>query len=322
MTKNNKIYRFIKLWGTVAIAALLYAVAIELFLFSSTVVVGGATGMATLLDIFLGNGTWLNAGVFVILLNVPIIIYCFVRRPRRLAVKTTVYVILLGAFIFTMRMLNWGDRMHELLGGDGANHKMLYTLIGGGLSGVSLPLMLSVGGSTGGSDIVGMMLQSKNRSSSTDSIRGIFFANIALLFVGAVVMYFVSGLSDAVNLFIYSIAAIVVSEIVHERMFHGFSSAIELEITTTKPQEMTDALLEKLKHGVTYVKAVGGYTGQEKTMILCVIYKRQLTLARRIIGKVDASAFAYVENVREVIGRGFVNKEDHILDEQCDIADA
>ncbi len=322
MTKNNKTYRFIKLWGTVALAALLYAVAIELFLFSSTVVVGGATGMATLLDIFLGNGTWLNAGVFVILLNVPIIIYCFARRPRRLAVKTTVYVLLLGAFIFTMRMLNWGDSLHQLLGGDGTNHKMLYTLIGGGLSGVSLPLMLSVGGSTGGSDIVGMMLQSKNKSSSTDSIRGIFFANIALLFGGAVVMYFISGLADAVNLFIYSIAAIVVSEIVHERMFHGFSSAIELEITTTKPEEMTQALIEKLKHGVTYVKAVGGYSGQEKTMILCVIYKRQLTLARRIIGKVDANAFAYVENVREVIGRGFVNKEDHILDEQCDTADA
>lgn len=318
MTKNNKIYRFIKLWGTVALAALLYAVAIELFLFPSSVVVGGATGMATMLDLFLPDSIWLSAGIMVVAINIPIIIYCFVRRPRRLAVKTTVYVLLLGLFLLVMRILGWGSELHTVLGGDSTSNKMLYTLVGGGLSGVSLPLMLSVGGSTGGSDIVGMMLQSKNKSSSTDSIRGIFFANIALLFAGAVVMYFAHGADSAVNLFIYSIAAVVVSEIVHERMFRGFSSAIELEITTTKPDEMTQALLDKLKHGVTYVKAVGGYSGQEKTMILCVIYKRQLTMARRIIGKVDASAFAYVENVREVIGRGFVNKEDHILDEQCD----
>ncbi len=316
MTKNNKTYRFIKLWGTVVLAALLYAIAIELFLYPSTVVVGGATGMATLLDIFVGNGTWLNTGVFVVLLNIPIIIFCFANKAKRFAIKTTVYIALLGAFITIMRLLDWGNSLHALLGGDGTNHKMLYTLIGGGIAGVTLPMMLSVGGSTGGSDIVGLILQNRNSSSSSDSIRGIFFANIAFLLAGSIVMYLISGLADAVNLFIYSITAIVVSEIVHERMFHGFSSAIELEITTSKPEEMTAALLQKLKHGVTYVKAVGGYSGQEKTMILCVIYKRQLTLARRIIGKVDPSAFAYVENVREVIGRGFANKEDHLVDDK------
>lgn len=316
MTKNNKVYRLAKLWGTVTLAALLYAVAIEIFLYPSTVVVGGATGMATLIDIFVGNDTWLNTGVIVLFINVPIIIYCFACRHKRLAIKTTVYVVLLGLFITIMRLLDLGTSVHALLGGDGTNNKMLFTLIGGGIAGVSLPLMLSVGGSTGGSDIVGMILQSRNQTSSTDSIRAIFFANIALLLVGAIVMYCMYGLADAVNLFIYSVAAIVVSEIIHERMFRGFSSAIELEITTSKPEEMTQALLEKLKHGVTYVKAVGGYSGQEKTIILCVIYKRQLTLARRIIGKVDTSAFAYVENVREVIGRGFVNKEDNLVDGQ------
>ncbi len=315
MTKQTQTTRFIKLWGTVVLSALLYAVAIEIFLFPSNVVLGGATGMAVLLDLFLPESLWLCAGVFVLVINIPIIIYCFVRRPRRLAVKTTVYVTLLALFLFVMRVLDLGSIVHSLLGGDSASNKMLYTLVGGAVSGVSLPLMLSVGGSTGGSDIVGMMLQSRKQSSSTDSIRGIFFANIALLFVGAVVMYFVADIASAVNLFIYSMATIVVSEIVHESMFHGFSSAIELEITTTKPQEMTQALLDKLQHGVTYVKAVGGYSGEEKTMILCVIYKRQLTLARRIIGRVDSSAFAYVENVREVIGRGFANKEDKIMDE-------
>ena len=57
------------------------------------------------------------------------------------------------------------------------------------------------------------------------------------------------------------------------------------------------------------IKVIGGFSGQEKIMILCVIDKNQLTLARKVINSVDPNAFAYVENVREVIGKGFANKE-------------
>lgn len=315
MTKN-KMLKSIKMWSKIALASLTYAVAVELFLFPSTVVVGGATGLATLLDIFLTDSIWLSTGVFVLAINIPVLIYCYAVHHRRLAIKTTGYVTLLALFLILLRVFDLGATVHTLLGGDSASNKMLYTLVGGALSGLSLPIMLSVGGSTGGSDIAGMVLQRSKKFSSTDSIRAIFFANIGLLFGGSVVMYFVSGMESAINLFIYSTVGIVVNEIVHERVFHGFSSAIEIEITTTKPQEMADALMDKLKHSVTFVKAVGGYTGTEKTIVLCVIYKRQLTLARRIISRIDDKAFAYVENVREVIGLGFANKEDHLVEEK------
>ena len=91
-----------------------------------------------------------------------------------------------------------------------------------------------------------------------------------------------------------------------------------MEITTEKPQELADALLAELKHGVTQVRVTGGYSHSEKTMLLCVLNKHQLTHARRIINQVDPSAFAYVENVKEVVGKGFANKEIELDEEEND----
>ena len=188
--------------------------------------------------------------------------------------------------------------------------KVLYVLLGGALHGVSFPLMLSVNASTGGSDIVGLIAQRHTKKSGSDAMRVILATNIGIVLLAAIAYYIVTrdGV-ESINMFVYSVAAMFISEIVQEMIFKGFSAAVELEVTTEKPIEMSEALQNELKHGTTTVKVVGGYSHQEKSMVLCIINKRQLTRARRIISQVDPSAFAYVENVREVIGMGFANKE-------------
>ena len=143
-------------------------------------------------------------------------------------------------------------------------------------------------------------------------MRSIMVANVIILFASAVAYGFVNGAKEAVNMFIYSVAAMFMCEIVQETIFKGFSAALELEITTDKAEEMREALIAEIKHGVTTIRVVGGYSKQEKNMVLCVINRRQLTQARKIIHRVDPQAFAYVENVKEVIGKGFVNKEEEL----------
>ena len=143
-------------------------------------------------------------------------------------------------------------------------------------------------------------------------MRSIMVANVIILIASAVAYGFVNGAKEAVNMFIYSVAAMFMCEIVQETIFKGFSSALELEITTDKAEEMREALIAEIKHGVTTIRVVGGYSKQEKNMVLCVINRRQLTQARKIIHRVDPQAFAYVENVKEVIGKGFVNKEEEL----------
>ncbi|MCM1194981.1 MAG: DUF2179 domain-containing protein, partial [Firmicutes bacterium] len=212
---------------------------------------------------------------------------------------------------------NLAEIFKQVMVADGEEmDKVLYVVLGGALHGVSLPLMLSVNASTGGSDIVGLLAQRRSKKSGSDAMRVILATNIGIVLLSSVAYYIVmKDGEEAINMFIYSVAAMFIGEIVQEMIFKGFSSAVELEVTTDKPVEMSEALQKELQHGTTTIKVTGGYSHQEKNMVLCIIAKRQLARARRIINEVDPQAFAYVENVKEVIGRGFANKEIEMEDD-------
>lgn len=299
----------------ILLASLATAVSIELLLLPSNVVCGGALGVAGILDILL-TGTdpakwFMSVGIWLIVANFPIIISTFFFFRKRFAIKTMLYVLFLGAELIVFRVCNLSEVFKHVMVAEGEEmDKVLYVLLGGALHGVSLPLMLSVNASTGGSDIVGLIAQRHTKKSGSDAMRVILATNVGIVLLSAVAYYIVtrSG-EEAINMFVYSVAAMFIGEIVQETIFKGFSAAVELEVTTEKPIEMSQALQNELKHGTTTVKVVGGYSHKEKNMALCIINKRQLTRARRIISQVDPSAFAYVENVREVIGIGFANKE-------------
>ena len=312
--KRGFIYNF-KQVLIIFCASLATAVAVEVFLLPINAIIGGALGVASILDILLtglSSSKWyLSAGLWLVAINVPIVVYCFFRFRRRFTVKTMLYVLLLAVELVAMRVLNVADMVRTVMSSDDyVGDKVLYVVLGGALHGVSLPMLLSVNASAGGTDMVGLIVQRHTKKSSSIAMRLILAANAVVIVVASAVYWIVSSdATEAINMLIYSVSATFICEIVQEVIFKGFSSAIELEVTTDKPTEMAEALSSGLKHGVTSVKVVGGYSHQEKTLILCVINKSQLVKARRIINSVDPTAFAYVENVKEVIGKGFANKE-------------
>ena len=305
-------------------ASLATAVAVEVFLLPANAIIGGVLGVSSILDIMLtglSSTKWyFSAGVWIVAINVPIMVYCFCRYRRRFAVKTLIYLLFLAIELVVLRILSVAELVKTVMTPTDSNtyDKVLYVVLGGALHGLSLPLLLSVNASTGGTDIVGLIVQRHSKKSSSDAIRFILMANAVVITVASAVYWIVSkSAAEAINMFIYSISALFICEIVQEVIFKGFSSAIELEVTTDKPTEMADALKDGLKHGVTTVKVTGGYSHQEKTLILCVINKSQLVKARRIINRVDPTAFAYVENVKEVLGKGFANKEIELEDTEA-----
>lgn len=299
-------------------ASLATAISLELMLLPDNVLVGGVLSVASILDILLtrldASKWYMSIGLWQLVINIPIIIYCFFHYRRRFSVKTMIYVLFVAVELVLLRVFNVAELFKNVMATDDAQYdKVLFVLLGGALHGLSLPMMLSVNASTCGSDIVGLIVQRHSKKSSRDAMRLILATNLIILTIASVVFYVVDkDAGEAVNMFIYSVSAMFLGEIVQEIIFKGFSAALELEITTDKPEEMAEALQQGLKHGVTNVKVVGGYSHQERTLILCVINKSQLIKARRIINKVDPNAFAYVENVKEVIGKGFTNKENEL----------
>ena len=308
-------------------ASVATSVAVEVFLLPTNSIIGGVLGLSSILDILLtglsADKWYFSAGIWIVAVNIPIMIYCFCRHRRRFALKTTVYLLMLAAELIVLRVCSVAELVRGVMSVDGTEDKLLYVLLGGALHGISLPLLLSVNASTGGTDIVGLAVQKYSKKSSSDAIRFILIANALVIALSSVAYGLINKTAgEAINMFIYSMAALFVCEIVQEFIFKGFSSAIELEITTEKPTEMAQELTSQLRHGLTSVKVVGGYSHMEKEMLLCVIYKSQLVRARRIINHVDPNAFAYVENVKEVLGKGFANKEIELEQEENAVAES
>lgn len=307
-------------WKNIAVifvAALASAVSLELFLLPSDVVIGGALGLSSILDLLLTNGMsrdmwFLSAGMWLLVINIPVIVYCYIHFRRGFATRTLLYVVFLSVMLVALRLTQVAKLLDGIIDANNTGDRVVYVILGGALHGVSLPMVLSVNGSTGGSDIVGLIAQKNSKTGGSGAMRSIFIADVVIAFGSAVAYGFAKGVTAGVNMFIYSVSALFVCEIVQEVIFKGFSAALELEITTDKAEEMREALISEIKHGVTTIRVVGGYSKQEKNLVLCVINRRQLTLARKIIHRVDPTAFAYVENVKEVIGKGFANKEEDL----------
>ncbi len=309
--KNLKLLS-VKEYLLVILAALCCACSLEIFLIPNKVIVGGAVGIATILEVMLPNKAYFSSGIWVFAINIPIIIYCFVTHRKNFAVKTTVYIVLLTALLMLFKLINLRDAVGTfLLNGDGTADTTLYSIVGGALQGLSLPIMLSVDGSTGGSDIAGVMLQRHRGKSTSESMLGIFAANVVIIIIGVLAFYFFGGknLASSLSSLIHSLAGLFVFELVQESVFKGFSSAYEFQIATDNSEAVIAKLSEELKRGSTVIRAEGGYSHGKKDIVLCIIHKNQLTHAKRVLNEVDPHAFTFVEPVREVIGRGFINKE-------------
>lgn len=234
---NARFFRNVKEIAVIIFAAFVSAVSVQLFLLPNTTIVGGILGIASTLDLLIcvdGSAWYLSAGVWVFALNIPIVIYCFYNFSKRFAVKTLLYVTFLSLFLVLLRVFDVSRYVDIIMTNDVTKRdKVLYVLVGGILHGLSLPLMLSVNASTGGSDILAMMMQRQVRRSSSDVMRIILATNVLLLVASSVVLYCFNGnVTHSINLFIYSVSAMFIGEVVQEYIFKGFSSATELEITT------------------------------------------------------------------------------------------
>lgn len=298
--------RRLKTVFNIVIAAFLRAVALEMFLLPNKIVVGGAVGIAGLV-------TWLFdvsdfAGLFVLVINIPLLVAAFFKTDKNFVLKTAICVVLMAGFMELFALTDLAQTLGTAPVTD--ETKVLFALLGGALSGISLPLTLSVQASTGGSDIVTMILQKQRGIGNYSRVTlYIDFVTIALV---AIFSHWVVGDGDGMDVLIYSIASQFVANLVQNQIYKGYSSAYGFDIITDKPQEVAQALSENLHRGLTGLKVTGMYSHKEKTMIVCVIYKRQLNRARQIVRQVDPEAFATVYTVKEVVGNGFRNTEEDL----------
>ena len=169
-------------------------------------------------------------------------------------------------------------------------------------------MALKIGGSTGGADIVAVMIQ---RKVSASSIARVILAINSIIILSSLLVFYDANQNLAYNALpiMMSIFEVYVESNVNESITGGFHSAIEFRIITRKPEEISFALMHELSRGVTSLPATGMYTKEQYSMLLCVVNRRQVSALQRIIKSIDPDSFAVMSGVSQVLGLGFHRPE-------------
>lgn len=271
----------------VILGSMLMALGINFFYEPMRLVTGGVSGFAIIVKGLSRNV--IDGGIPVWLTNLVINIFLFAGSYRILG-KTFLRNTILGTLVFTGCL--YIVPIVDLAKGD----LLLASIFGSVLSGAGLGLIFSAGCSSGGTDLLGAVLQKYLRHYSVAQMLMIVDGMIVL--AGA----FVFGIDAA----LYAVIAVFITTKVMDAILEGLKFAKLALIITDKDKDISNAILYEMGRGVTLLPAKGGYSNNDKNVLLCAVDKKEIVRLMDIVDKNDPKAFMIVTDAREVLGEGFI----------------
>jgi len=280
LQKSLRDNKFVKIL-LVAFGSFLLAFGVVYFLAPSHLALGGATGTATILAYLFGG----NIGLFIFAINIPIFIIGYISEGKRFLAYSIFGTIMLSIFSQALTYIN--TPIHDML---------LSSIYGGVLSGIGIGLAFLGGGTTGGTDILAKVLNKKFKHISI----GMFVIIIDIIVIVAATIVF-----GKLEIALYSGIGLYISSITIDIILSGFTLGKTAFIITDKPKEIICEIHTKLARGITELKAIGTYSHQEKSILLCSFLANQTPEMKKIVLSIDEHAFMILQNTSEIKGLGF-----------------
>ncbi len=290
---KEKFFYIVKTAILIAVSAFLLAFSSYCLIAPNDFAIGGVTGIAIILEKATSGRIPQSISVFFI--NLPLLVLAFFVVKKKFALLTFAHVILQSVFFMLLERLHVPTLVFP--------EKIFAALAGGIGIGISIALGFKAGGSTGGADVIAVVVQKKFPA---PSIAWMIFMVNCVIIASSFFVYRVPG--DAMQSVLPLIMAACeqyVESKVNDSITNGFHSAIEFRVITDKPDEMALTIISKLGRGVTSIPATGMYTHETHSMLVCVINRRQIATFRKILKDVDPDSFAVMSNVSQVLGLGF-----------------
>lgn len=295
-SKKGRILQWINSLVYIIISSFLVSFAAYSLIAPNQFTIGGASGIAILLNV-VSNGV-IKQSIVSFCINVPLVVLSYFFVKKRFAFFTTIHILMQAIWLAVFE-----NFIPDFIIVFSDNGEKIFAAIAAGLCiGVSIALAFKAGGSTGGADIVVVMIQKKFAATS---IAWMLFALNCIVIGSSLFVFQGDTLAATLLPIMMSIFESYIESKTNDSMTNGFQSAIEFRIITTKPEEMSEALMNELSRGVTALPATGMYTKEERAMLLCVISRRQVVALKRIMKSVDPDSFAVMANVSQVLGLGF-----------------
>ena len=264
-------------------AAVVTSVAYHFFSTPNGFAPGGITGLATMAA-HLSN---LNMGWFMLLLNLPIFIAVSIFVNRKTGIMLCVYVAMQSLFLLLLPKTGLPVYQTE--------NNLIYASIATGIiSGFGFSLMLRRFGASGGTYAIASLIKRARPESNVAWVSFAMDASVVFL------AFFAFG--RKVDPVIGTLLNLFIADVVVDYVLSGIKSGYKFQIVTDDPEGLAERLMKELGRGVTDVKAIGMYTHRDKSILICIIRRRQLGEMMRIL-KSYPNVFASFEKVSEVFGR-------------------
>ena len=264
------------------IGCFIFSSAVTLFVSPNEISPGGLTGISTALNYLFG----LPTGITLFIINLPILLLGFLKFGGYFIIKTAIATSLLSL------TLTFTDLIYPTFQID----KILAAVFGGILMGLGLSIVLRHGGTTGGIDIIAKLINMKFRHLTVGRL---------ILIMDGLVIGIAALVYGNIESVLYSVISMYSSSRVMDLVLYGADKGKLIYIITQKNEEICREINQSLRRGVTVLDAKGGYTGKNRSLLLCTVRIHEVSSVYSIVDKFDKNAFIVVGEVGEIIGEGF-----------------
>ncbi len=284
--KTSKKWQSVLDFSMIILGTLIMGFAFSVFLEPNDISTGGFSALSMIINtLFEKIGVkGIPTSAIYLVLNIGLYLLALKTLGKRFAIRALVGIL---SFSLGMQVFNMIDFniTYELL---------ISAVFGGSIMGIGVGLVVRFGGSTGGSDMIASIMKSKKPNASLGS----FIIMVDMVIIGLSLFVFTNGF----ELLPYTIVALLLCMYITDFINEGYKEVRAFNIITTKPTEISNAIMEQLSRGCSCTSAKGMHSNSDRSIVICLVSKYQTSQLRTLIKEIDPSAFVYLTKVSEVMG--------------------
>ena len=283
--------KIIKNYGIIVIASFIYAIAFDMFFDPNGISMGGITGIAQILNRLL---PFLPIGAMVVVFNIPLFI---------LGVKYQGFHILWSSLFAMVISSIFMDLIPKFITFNPMEDLLVASIFGGAILGFSMGLMLWVGATTGGTELAASLLKRK--------FAHIQIGRICLIIDVIVIVIYAAAFKDLSSA-LYAGIAMFISTSAMDAVIYGRRNSKVAVIVCKNGEKILEKLIG-LNFGITLIKAKGGYSMDDKHVLVSAFKLNRIAAIKNTVSELDKDAFVIISDAKEIFGEGFMEYDINAL---------
>ena len=281
-TKQKKIFGLIESYFLITLGLLMGAIGWTAFIIPAEITGGGITGVSALIY----YSTGFPIGVSYLIMNILLVALAIKILGAGFGIKTIYSVIVLSIFFSIFQQIITEPIIKE---------GFMSSVIGGGLAGTGIGIIFSQGGSTGGTDIIAMII---NKYRNISPGRLILFLDVIIISSSYLIFH-------SLEKIVYGFVTMAVSAYAIDLVLSGIKKSVQVFIFSRKYNEIAERISKEINRGITVIDGKGWYTKENQQILMIIARKKESHNIFRITKEIDPEAFISLGNVMGVYGKGF-----------------